>query len=220
MPKTSIFTSSGLNLGFLCPDCISRCSGNSVTHCTSASHVEVFASYPGQQSMFCFAFSVLCQLSVLWQLTDDACYALNCVMLAKQQDLEKGGNSFFEYVQSSSWYLFIPCRHSISSQTRVSLREFLLKPSLCCSLCYLAHLERKAIPDMFQPDFMVFDWKVQQGERKTIVYLNVEHKPNIILHSGDWSPTWQWKSLIFYWVLSSSFLWWFQKIQMTWFTHW
>lgn len=39
---------------------------------------------------------------------------------------------------------------------------------------------------MFQPAFKVFDGKVQQGVRKTIVYLTVEHKPNIILWWGLW----------------------------------
>lgn len=82
-----------------------------------------------------------------------------------------------------------PADISISSPIRTPLGEFLLELSPCCTLTYLAQLENseeKVIPDMFQPDFMVFDGKVLQGVRKTIVYLGVEHKPDIIPRSGRW----------------------------------
>lgn len=48
---------------------------------------------------------------------------------------------------------------------------------------------------MFQPDFTAFDWKMQQGVRKTIVYLAVKHNPNVILRSGHWITSWQWRNL-------------------------
>lgn len=59
---------------------------------------------------------------------------------------------------------------------------------MCHTLCYLAldKLEYKSVPDMFQPDFTAFNWKMQQGVRKTIVYLAVKHNPNVILRSGHW----------------------------------
>lgn len=56
-------------------------------------------------------------------------------------------------------------------------------------------LEYKSVPDMFQPDFTAFDWKTQQGVRKTIVYLAVKHNPNVTLRSGHWITAWQWRNL-------------------------
>lgn len=58
----------------------------------------------------------------------------------------------------------------------------------------------KGCSDMFQPDFTVFDWKVQQGVRKTIVCLAVEHKSNITPRSGDWIAAFQWEP---FYLLSS-----------------
>lgn len=80
--------------------------------------------------------------------------------------------------------------------TRVKTFQF-LKPSMCHTLCYLAidKLEYKSVPDMFQPDLTAFDWKMQQGVRKTIVYLAVKYNPNVILRSGHWITSWQWRNL-------------------------
>lgn len=61
-----------------------------------------------------------------------------------------------------------PADISISSPITMPLREFLLELPLSCILCYLAlgqveNSEERVIQDMFQPDFMLYDRKVENN---------------------------------------------------------
>lgn len=68
---------------------------------------------------------------------------------------------------------------------------------LCHTLRYLNLNDKKAVnkrllqsPDMFQPDFMVFDRKLREGVSESLVPSHsVEHKPAIILCLGHWNSS-------------------------------
>lgn len=115
--------------------------------------------------------------------------ALKAVPAKQENNTEKVASACVFLFPKS--HFMSPADISISSPIRMPLREFLLELSLCYTLCYralqqLENSKEKVIPDMFQPDFMVFDRKVRQGVRKTIIYLAVQHKHSTILYSGHW----------------------------------